>query len=602
MKCAKQKKPSNTVRTLQIFANATKTQGFNFVMAIVSTAVFVLMLTYMNPLIIGKIVDKVALGSVEADAVFEVFGIYILMLVLVNVFGQICSKLQDYFSARVQIGVSYELSKECFDALSSQSLTFHTSRFGGSLVSQTQRFVSSYKVLFDALVYAAVPIFASATFAVIILSPIVPMYVVVLVSLLTVYFIVTFLLYKRIIPINERVAEAQAQLSGILSDSISNILAVKTSGREDFEREMFANANSMVKQADSKRMMATIIRGAITSFLTIIIMTLVAIFVSGGNAWFGISAGTLVMMFTYTHSICMQFNRLNKVFEMINRGLGDAHDMTEILDEPKLVADIENAPDLRVEEGEISFENISFSYNDFAEQNAKTAVFKNFSLNINAGQKLGLVGKSGSGKSTLVMLLLRLADTQSGKVLIDGQEISRLNQQSLRRSISYVPQEPLLFHRTIRENIAYGKEGASEEEIVRAAQLANAMEFIEKLPQGLDTLTGERGVKLSGGQRQRIAIARAIISDAKILVLDEATSALDSESEKLIQDSMRNLMAGRTSIVIAHRLSTIASMDRIVVIKDGKIVEDGTHGSLSSGGGEYESLWNRQSGAFLLDH
>jgi ATP-binding cassette subfamily B protein len=206
---------------------------------------------------------------------------------------------------------------------------------------------------------------------------------------------------------------------------------------------------------------------------------------------------------------------------------------------------------------------------------------------------------SGAGKSTLTKLLLRLSDIQEGEILVDGQNVAETTQQSLRRQIAYVPQEALLFHRTIAENIAYGKPDATMEEIREAARQANALEFIEKLPEGFETVTGERGIKLSGGQRQRIAIARAMLADCPILVLDEATSALDSESERLVQDALARLMAGRTAIVVAHRLSTVASLDRIVVLRDGKIAEDGPHEELIQAGGEYAYLWGRQTGAYL---
>ena len=216
-------------------------------------------------------------------------------------------------------------------------------------------------------------------------------------------------------------------------------------------------------------------------------------------------------------------------------------------------------------------------------------MFDDLTLHVAAGQRVGLVGKSGSGKTTLTKLLLRLDDVQGGRVLVDGQDVSRCTQQSLRRQVAYVPQEALLFHRSIRENIAYGRPNATDEQIREAA----------RLPRGFDTMVGERGVKLSGGQRQRVAIARAILTDAPILVLDEATSALDSESEALVQEALENLMRGRTSIVVAHRLSTVAALDRIVVLADGEIVEDGTHAQLVEAGGEYASLWSRQTGAFL---
>lgn len=284
------------------------------------------------------------------------------------------------------------------------------------------------------------------------------------------------------------------------------------------------------------------------------------------------------------------------MMQRINRALGDAAEMTRVLDEPRLVADDPDAPELKVTEGAIDFEQLSFAYRDAA---AGESVFDDLTLHVAAGRRVGLVGKSGSGKTTLTKLLLRLDDVQGGRVLVDGQDVSRCTQQSLRRQVAYVPQEALLFHRSIRENIAYGRPDATDEQIREAARLANALEFIDRLPRGFDTMVGERGVKLSGGQRQRVAIARAILTDAPILVLDEATSALDSESEALVQEALENLMRGRTSIVVAHRLSTVAALDRIVVLADGEIVEDGTHAQLVEAGGEYASLWSRQTGAFL---
>ena len=253
------------------------------------------------------------------------------------------------------------------------------------------------------------------------------------------------------------------------------------------------------------------------------------------------------------------------------------------------------AKDIEVSKGAIKFDAIRFKHAD-----APRAIFDNFSLDVKAGERIGLVGLSGSGKTTLTKLLLRFADVEKGKIEIDGQDIKQVKQVSLREKIAYVPQDTALFHRSIAENIAYGKPDATMEEIKHAAELAHADEFIKDLPDGYETLVGERGVKLSGGQRQRISIARAILKDAPILVLDEATSALDSESEALIQDALDRLMKGRTSIVVAHRLSTIAGMDKIVVLEDGKIMEQGSHDALlKNKRGSYSRLWSRQSGAFL---
>lgn len=591
------KKRSTAVRTLQFYWHATALQWPMFLMAVLTTLGFVFFLSYMNPFIMGKIVDLMGAGPVDPGDVLETFGPYMAAFIVVNVVGQACSKLQDYFTAKVEIRASYELATRAFDALSNQSMTFHTNRFGGSLVSQTQKFISAYALMMDNLVYAVIPIVSAAVFTVSLLAPLVPVYALLLMCLLTVYVIVAYILYKRILPLNEQTAAAQNALSGELSDSITNILAVKTSGREAHERALFDHASRGVKAADSRRMHATIMRGIVTSSLIVLIMTLLVVFVAGGSAWFGTTAGTVVMMFTYTYSLTMQFNRLNQTFQQINRAFGDAHDMAVALDEPRLVADDAQASALRVQAGLIEFCNLGFRYADAGEDEDR--LFDGFSLRIPAGQRVGLVGRSGSGKTTLTTLLLRLADIQEGHILIDGQDIAHVAQDSLRHQIAYVPQEPLLFHRSIRENIAYGRPDATEEDIVEAARQANAIEFIERLPQGFDTITGERGVKLSGGQRQRIAIARAILADAPILVLDEATSALDSESEKLIQDALANLMKDRTSIVIAHRLSTVASLDRIVVLAGGEIVEDGTHEELVRSSGAYARLWSRQSGSFL---
>lgn len=243
---------------------------------------------------------------------------------------------------------------------------------------------------------------------------------------------------------------------------------------------------------------------------------------------------------------------------------------------------------------ESTFQDVSFTHDG-----AEGALFQRLNLTIRAGEKIGLVGHSGSGKTTLTRLLLRFSDIDSGSIAIDGQDIRRLTQDDLRRHIAYVPQEPILFHRSLAENIGYGKPDATQDEIAAVARLAYADEFIAQLPEGYQTLVGERGVKLSGGQRQRVAIARAMLKNAPVLVLDEATSSLDSESEVLIQSALWKLMEGKTAIVVAHRLSTIQKMDRIVVLDRGKIVEMGTHKELLKIGGAYAKLWAHQSGGFI---
>lgn len=585
-------KPSPTRRTLHYYWQVTRKHLGLFIALMVSTFAYIALLSYGNPYVMSLIVDRVSASPVATTEVFDVFAPYIGALLAINVIGQAASKLQDYFLYKLEIAVNYDLATMCFDALCNQSMSFHSNRFGGTLVSQTSKFTSAYSQLIETLNWPFTAVFTSIVATCIILLPRVPLFVAILMVMLIVYAAVSYYLYKRILNLNEKAAGAQNQLSGELADSVANILAVKTYGREDYERGLFDAANREVVARDSKRMWASLTRGIITAAITVVIMAVTSVFISGGNAWFGITPGTLVVMFTYTYNLTNQFNFINAGLQKFNRAFGDASGMTAVLDEPRLVADAPDAADLAVTRGDIDFEGIGFSYEDGS---ATTRVFEDFNLQIPAGQRIGLVGMSGSGKTTLTKLLLRLSDIQEGTITVDGQDISKITQQSLRRQIAYVPQEPLLFHRSIAENIAYGRPDATMEQIRKAARQANALEFIEQLPQGFETVTGERGVKLSGGQRQRIAIARAMLADCPVLVLDEATSALDSESEHLVQDALSKLMAGRTAIVVAHRLSTVASLDRIVVLSNGRIVEDGPHAELVEHGGEYAHLWARQT-------
>ena len=588
--------PSTTRRTLHYYWQVTRKHLGLFVALMASTFLFVALLSYGNPYVMSLVVDRVSEGSITSDQVFSTYGSYIVALIAINLVGQAASKLQDYTMYKLEIAAAYDLATMSFDALCNQSMSFHSNRFGGTLVSQTSKFMSAYQQLLETITFPFLPVVCSVIFTCAILAPRVPLYVVILMVLLAIYACVSYYMYKRILSLNEKAASAQNQLSGELSDSVANILAVKTSGREDYERALFDQANRNVVERDSKRMWASLTRGIITAAITVVIMSVVAVFIAGGNAWFGITPGTLVMMFTYTYTVTNQFNFINNGLQRFNRAFGDASGMTATLDEPRLVADKPGAPAMVVREGTIDFQNIGFYYTD---GNVKTPVFEDFNLHIPAGQRIGLVGLSGAGKTTLTKLLLRLSDIQDGRILIDGQNVADCTQQSLRRSIAYVPQEALLFHRTIAENISYGRPDATMEQIREAARQANALEFIENLPQGFETITGERGVKLSGGQRQRVAIARALLADCPVLVLDEATSALDSESEALVQDALKTLMRGRTCIVVAHRLSTVASLDRIVVLDHGKVVEDGPHAELIKAGGEYAHLWDRQTGAYL---
>ncbi|MCL2869458.1 ABC transporter ATP-binding protein/permease [Candidatus Saccharibacteria bacterium] len=592
----KDDKSSVTKRTLYYYWQATKKHWLLAGILIITTPIQIFLMSYAGPFIIAQILNKLTTTAIAANQVFSIFGSYILLAILAIVAGRAISQLLNYADWKLEIQVEYELGNQTFDALANQSMHFHNDRFSGSLVSQTSQFIGAYERLVDILTYNLLPIVCSIVFITVILWPIVPLYVVILLMLVLAYTVISFLSFKKIAPLNKNSAAMYSKRSGQLSDSVSNIEAVKSYGHEKFERRLFDKASIDVQQADAKLMKASITRDSLFSIVIVGMIALVIIFVTGGHAWFGIGIGTLVMIFTYTQQMTGQLWSINSIFRGVNRSFGDAVEMTKILDEPQLVHDAKDAKPIKIKKGDINFNHIVFWHPD-AKKSDK--VFDDFTLHIPAGQRVGLVGRSGSGKTTLTKILLRFADVQSGDILIDGQDISRVTQISLRQNIAYVPQEPLLFHRSIFDNIAYGRPNATRDEVINAAKQANALEFIKDLPQGFSTLVGERGVKLSGGQRQRIAIARAILKDAPILVLDEATSALDSESEKLIQDALQTLMKGRTSIVVAHRLSTVAGLDRIIVLKNGKIVEDGTHTKLAKGKGEYAKLWNRQSGGFI---
>jgi ATP-binding cassette subfamily B protein len=307
-----------------------------------------------------------------------------------------------------------------------------------------------------------------------------------------------------------------------------------------------------------------------------------------------VTIGTFVLAQTYIVGLASQLWGLNRIIRQVYQSFADSKEMVEILLQKYEIADVPHAKNLVVNDGKITFDKVSFSFGKEGE------VISNLNVTIKPGEKIAIVGPSGAGKTTFVRLIMRLYNINAGSISIDDQDISHVTQDSLRENISFVPQDPVLFHRTLMENIRYGRRDATDEEVITAARLAHCAEFIESLPLKYDTFVGERGIKLSGGERQRVAIARAILKKAPILIFDEATSSLDSYSESLIQDALENLMTNSTTIVIAHRLSTVKKMDRIISMENGKIVEEGTHDELSNKeSGLYKKLWDLQVGGFL---
>lgn len=589
--------PKTTGRTLHYFWQEIKRYKWYAIGAMVSTPIVVFVRAILGALIFADIIEKVSM-NLPLEQLLANVGLEVVAYIILYAFSKIVlEELRLFWTWKMETMSMYNLANLCFDTISAQSMQFHSDRFSGSLVSQTNKFVGAYERLMDTLIWNVWPMLCYMLCVIVVLWKEAPWFALGIIGLVVIYTLVSKLTMGRISYLFDQEAAAQTKQTGQLADSISNIISVKSYAREPYERERFRGFSQKVEDNSMRTMHAVIKRDIMFNAVQIGITVLMLVFLIYGNAWFGISVATLILIVDYANGIMSELWSITSIFKNFNRVFGDAHEMTLILDTVDDVVDAPNAQPLVMRETDVDFRDITFQHAD-----AKVPIFEDFNLKIKPGERVGLVGVSGSGKTTLTKLLLRFADVSKGEVTISGQNIKDITQQSLRENIAYVPQETSLFHRSIADNIAYGKPGATPEEIKRAAELANADEFIMELPDGYDTLVGERGIKLSGGQRQRIAIARAILKDAPILVLDEATSALDSESEALIQDALTKLMAGRTSIVIAHRLSTVASLDRIVVLENGKIVEQGKHHDLlEQPEGVYHHLWSRQSGAFMED-
>jgi ATP-binding cassette subfamily B protein len=382
--------------------------------------------------------------------------------------------------------------------------------------------------------------------------------------------------------------------TGVLSDSIANQNTIQLFTGSKYESGYYKEVTN-----DQAKITRTVwdlnnVLELVLSFVIFLIEFLLFYYAIKYWQVGTISVGTFVLIQVYLVGIGSRLWDFSRVIRDINESFTDAREMVEILKLPHSIKDVKNAKALNVIEGEINFENVCFNFSD------SRPVLKDINLVIKPGEKIALIGPSGAGKSTFVKLLFRMYDIVSGAIRIDGQDIGKVTQESLRHNLSLVPQDPILFHRTLLENIRYGRRDATDEEVYEAGRLAHCDEFARGLKDGYGTYVGERGVKLSGGERQRVAIARAILKNAPILVLDEATSSLDSHSESLIQDALDKLMKGKTTIVIAHRLSTIRKMDRIIVVEKGNIVEEGSHDELLKNNSSlYKKLWDLQAGGFV---
>ena len=491
--------------------------------------------------------------------------------------------------------VGHRLVEHAFTRLVDHSHSFFSNNFSGSLVQKVNRYNRSFGRLFDRLSGDIVPLFIKITAATIVLYYVKPVIAGVVLIWIVVFVMLSYSLARVKLKYDILAARADSKLTGTIADSISNHNSIQQFTGTAEEMRLLDISSRHYYRTMLKRWNIGSTIDSVQAVLALAIEFF--IFYFGIKYWQAgaLSLGTFVLIQAYVISIGGSLWNFSRVVRDLYEATADAKEMVEIIKLPHDIRDFPRAIKLKVPHGKIEFKNVSFT---FGKNEQNKPVFTNLSISIKAGEKVALIGSSGAGKSTFVKLLLRLHDIKDGEILIDGQNIADVTQESLRENISLVPQDPALFHRSLMENIRYGKRDATDDEVIEVSKLAHCDIFIRDFPQKYETFVGERGIKLSGGERQRVAIARALLKNAPILILDEATSSLDSHSESLIQDALNTLMKGKTTLVIAHRLSTIRKMDRIIVLGKDGVLEEGSHDELIRAHGTYARLWNLQAGGF----
>ncbi len=509
------------------------------------------------------------------------------LLIFVALASRISFRIFDFFEAKLIPAISAEIPMKVFTYISNHSVSFFENNFSGEIVQKIKQItdISKHFLIFFTTTVLSTLLTLIVTFILIVQkSPILAFSILIFGGF---YFFISYFLSNKNKELASDWSNKNSIFNGNLIDSVENMILVKSSSKKEFELNKINEYAIQEKETlVHLKMNLTKIRliHTIISSLLIIFVTFYSLYLYLHNS---ITLGDFV--FNYT-----MITRLTGELYMIGETASDITEKFGIIKTAlnfiyKKQSDDLIFPNINVEKGEITFNNVNFKYSD-----KSPYVFNNLNLKIRAKERVAFVGYSGSGKSTIVKIILKQYQNDSGEVYIDGQEISKFNSDSINNNITYINQNIYLFNRSIRENISYVKPDASEEQIVEAAKKAGCLDFILDKPNGFETLVGERGVQLSGGEKQRIGIARAFLSDKPILILDEPTSALDSISESIIQNSLKELMENKTVIIIAHRLSTIKNMDRLIVLKNGLIVEDGTHESLIRKNGIYQELWKNQ--------
>src|SRR3989344_4748966 len=554
-----------------------------------------MVLTVLNkaasPFLFRGLINALTANSMES-VVWVLCG-----FVALHISTQIIWYLYDLAIAFFELKAMRDLQQRCFAVVQAQSMRFFENSFSGSLVTAARRFCNNFEGITDAFAYQLGRAFFMMVFTLVVFAFEYPGLALVFAIWSVVFCSVSIgiatLRFKR----DLLAAEKDSKVGGAFADSFTNEATVKAFAMEFAEQQRFNGVAEDCYQHLKIAWMFGIgllrVQGVASWLFEIALVSMLVWGWQEGT----VTVGDFIFFQTYGLILIEQMWQIGQVSHKVMKSVADAKEMAQRFADVPEVQDAPGARSLNVEKGEVEFHGVNFSYGD--NQARQHHDVDSFSLQIGKGEILALVGHSGAGKSTLVKLLMRYFDLCSGYIRIDGQDIANVTQVSLRQQIAVVPQQPELFHRSLRENIAFARPDASDEEIITAAKRAHAWEFIVRLPDGLNTLVGERGVKLSGGEKQRIALARAFLADAPILILDEATSALDSKTESVIQSAIADLLEGRTCIVIAHRLSTIMRADRIIVMEKGSIVEDGTHQELLEQNGVYADLWAHQSGGYI---
>lgn len=545
------------------------------------------------PLYLKEFVDLLAQKADMAatlQALYKVFWIIVALRFVQFASRRTVMVADSYFCSKTMS----DLGNFAFSYLHRHSFSFFNNNFVGSLVKRVNRFVRSFESLNDRVIFNVSEMLLEISIVLGVLFYR-NLYLGLALLIWIVLYVIISIFYNRYrLRYDVLRSEADSAVSGVLADTITNHTNVKLFNGYEKEKGYFRDTQAKFSRL---QLFSWYLDSAFDGFQAFFAFLLEGVLMYIGISLWQVgkfSAGDLMLIQAYIITVVQNIWNFGRVIRNIYTDLSEAGEMTEILSTSHEIKDIPTAKNLVVSSGKIEYINVIFNYHE------TRAILKKFNLIIESGQKVALVGPSGAGKSTLFKLLLRMHDVAGGKVLVDEQSIAKVTQESLWKNISLVPQDPILFHRTLRENIRYGRFDATDEEIEKAAKLAHCHEFIVELQKGYDTYVGERGVKLSGGERQRVAIARAILKNAPILLLDEATSSLDSESEHYIQEALQNLMKGKTVIMIAHRLSTIMSADRILVIDRGEVVEDGNHAQLlKKKQGLYKKLWDLQAGGFI---